>query len=246
MSKVLYGILNYRRSIDNTKEIYESLPADDHKDILIIRKDSMNFHDKAKFKDITMKADNSVAKSKNMILKHAQKNGYDYCFIIEDDVIIKDDRAFHKYTVLMDELDYPVLFYGYDNRNRVLGNIKPNPCFAIRVSDDREIYCSRNACSSVMAFKISDDMRMFDESMEVLETEILLWDLKEDGKIQSYGFFPDIPMSWECFDRTEEIKTRIMTPEQGGSDLQKRGIQFKLDVEADKFLQFLQSKYEEA
>lgn len=246
MSKVLYGILNYRRSIDETKAIYESVPAEDHKDIMIVRQGTMNFNDKKTFSDITKKADKSVAVSKNMILKHAKDNGYDYCFIIEDDVVIKDEKAFNMYINLMEEIDYPVLFYGFDNRNRVLGNVKPNPCFAIRVSDDREIYCSRNACSSVLLFKVSDDMIMFDESLKALETEMLLWDLKQDGKIHSYGFFPDIPFSWNYFENTGEKKIRVLTAELGAEDLKKRQTQITLDIEADKFLQFLQSKYEES
>jgi hypothetical protein len=241
--KVLYGILNYRRSFDTTKAIHDQIPAEKPEDILILRKASMNFHDKNAFKDIVKKPDNNIAKSKNMILKHAQDNGYDYCFIIEDDMVIKDETCFEKYLTLIDELGYSILFYGFDKRNRVINNIKPNPCLAVRVSDDQEVFASRNPCSSFLLLKVTPDMQMFDERMEALELEFYLWDQAQSGGIQSFGFFPDIPTSWNYFDTTNEDRQRVITQELGAKDLKLRNIDFKLDTNADAFLQFLQERY---
>lgn len=243
MRKVLYAILNYRRSFENTKKLYDSLPADNVEDIIILRKDMLNFHEKKQFKDIVIKPVASIAKSKNMILNYAKEHGYEYCFIIEDDMIIKKETAFDLYLNLMDELEYKVLFYPYDKRNRVISNIKPNPCLAVRVQDDIEIYVSRTPCSSLILFKVSDDMQMFDEKLKVLEMEHYLWDSKESGGIKSYGFFPDIPMSWTYFDNTNEDKRRVVTRELGAMDMKYKNISFSLDLNADVFLAFLQKTY---
>jgi hypothetical protein len=242
--KILYGILNYRRSFDNTKELFDAVPAEKSEDVLILRKDSLNFHDKKTYKEFVKKPDKSVAKSKNMILKHAKENGYDFCFILEDDLIIKDETAFDNYITLMNELNYNVMFYGFDNRNRVLNNIKPNPCLAIRVTDEREVFASRNPCSTMMCFRISDDMIMFDESMQALELEFYLWDQLQAGGIRSFGFFPDIANSWQYFDNTGEKKIRVLDSKVGGEDMQRRkDTKFDLDMNADAFLAFLQKSY---
>ena len=243
MRKVLYAILNYRRSFENTKELYDSIPADNSEDIIIMRKASLNFHEKKQFKDVIIKPDKNIAKSKNIILNYAKKHGYEYCFIIADDMIIKDESAFNLYLNLMDKLEYKVLFYAYDKRNRVINNIKPNPCLAVRVEDDIEIFVSRIPCSSVMLFKIDDDMQMFDEKLNILETEHYLWDCKESGAIKSYGFFPDIARSWTYFENTGEEKIRVVTKELGAADVQYKNIQFNLDMDADRFLAILQKAY---
>lgn len=243
MRKVLYAILNYRMSFDNTKEIYDSLPSDSPTDIIILRKSKLNFHDDKQFKDCIIKPVQNVAKSKNLILEYAKKNEYEYCFIIEDDVIIKKDTAFEKYLNLMDELDYKVLFYGFDKCNRVLNNVKPNPCMVVRVNDDTEVYVVRNPCSSVTLFKVDENMQMFDGNLKNMEFEYYLWDVKETGGLRSFGFFPDIPLSWTYFDSTNEEKTRKMSKEIAAVDMKKRAVNLQLDMGADDFLAFLQKSY---
>ncbi len=243
MRKVLYAILNYRRSFDNTKVLYDSIPAENSEDIIIMRKGSLNFNEKKEFKDVIIKPDKSIAKSKNKILEYAIEHGYEYCFIIEDDLIIKEERAFNEYLNLMDALKYPVLFYPFDKRNRVINNIRPNPCLAVRVEDDIEVYVARIPCTSLILFKIDKDMKMFDTNFKILELEHYLLDLKESGDMKSYGFFPDIAMSWRCFDNTGEDKERVVTKEMGEADMRYKEVKFNLDMDADAFLKFLQSCY---
>lgn len=243
MRKVLYAILNYRMSFENTKVLYDSIPADNSEDIIIMRKGSLNFHEKKEFKDVILKPDKNIAKSKNKILEYAIEHGYEYCFIMEDDLIIKDEKAFNQYLNLMDALNYPVLFYPFDKRNRVINNIKPNPCLAVRVEDDIEVYVARIPCTSLILFKIDKDMKMLDTKLEILELEHYLWDLTESDDIKSYGFFPDIAFSWRCFDNTGEDKLRVINKELGEADMKYKPVNFNLDMNADSFLKFLQSCY---
>jgi len=243
MRKVLYAILNYRKSFENTKVLYDSIPAENVEDIIIMRKASLNFNEKKQFKDVILKPDKSIAVSKNKILEYAIEHGYEYCFIIEDDLIIKKENAFNEYLNLMDAINYPVLFYPFDKRNRVINNIRPNPCLAVRVEDDVEVYVARIPCTSLMLFKVNKDMKMFDTKLQVLELEHYLWELKESGDIKSYGFFPDISMSWRSFDNTGEDKLRVVTKEIGEADMKYKEVKFNLDMNADAFLKFLQSCY---
>ena len=143
----------------------------------------------------------------------------------------------------MDAINYPVLFYPFDKRNRVINNIRPNPCLAVRVEDDVEVYVARTPCTSLILFKVNKDMKMFDTKLQVFEFEHYLCDLKESGDIKSYGFFPDIAMSWRSFDNTGEKKLRVNTKEMGEADMRYKEVHFNLDINADAILKFLQNCY---
>ena len=81
--KVLYSLLNWKRF---DKQMVKSLSKIQKEDILICTDDKTRWNQKLyKFID----AEESIAASKNKILKYALENGYTHCFIIEDDVAIE-------------------------------------------------------------------------------------------------------------------------------------------------------------
>ena len=187
----------------------------------------------------------NIGASKNVILKHAMENDYDYCFIIEDDMIIKDDTVFDKYMKLIQTLDYNVLFYGFDNKNRVLANIKPNPCINVIIDDNTGLCVNRSSCSSFMLFKVEKDMLLFNDNMIIFETDELLWRMKQNDKLQSYGFYPDIKESWLNFDKTGEKRARSIDQKDAENDMVIMKEKYPVDMDADGYINFIRDKFKE-
>ena len=148
--KILYGVLNWQRDILTAKRSITKIPKDKNSEVLIVTDDKSKW---AKTKFIKMDAVPSVAASKNIILKHAIDNKFDYCVIMEDDVIVKNNSIVQKYISMMKQFEINVAMNGYIKANTVLDN-KPNPSVMARISQSGdELYINRYPCSAFMIFK---------------------------------------------------------------------------------------------
>jgi hypothetical protein len=221
MSKVLYGILNWKRRIGSIRKIKKKLPGD-----IVVCTDDPSFWKRTE----TIEAVPSVAASKNLILKQAITGNYDYCFIIEDDLIPRNSNVFFKYMMLMNYSATDVIMYGFGSgmSNRVLDG-KPNPI--LRIDDNRgnKIILNRKTCSACMGFRVNRDMIMFDERLDVMETDLLMHDHVKAGKYPTgYGFWFDLDESWTQFRQLKEGQNpfpslRKRTQEAINKDVSVRG-----------------------
>jgi hypothetical protein len=97
MSKIFVSILTYNRP-DYYKQVISSIPR--HKiDFLHTVNDGERFY--VNSNDVDSVCYNQeqlgIAKSKNKALQFALDNGYEHIFLIEDDVLIKDENVFDVY-----------------------------------------------------------------------------------------------------------------------------------------------------
>jgi hypothetical protein len=179
--KVLYSLLNWKRY---DKEMAKSLDKIQKEDVLICTDDKTRWNQKLyKFID----AEESIPASKNKILKYALDNGYTHCFIIEDDVFIKDKIVFN------------IMMYGFqDPRNKVL-NGRINPCMLISVKNQTPYCINRFPCSAMILYRVFEDMTFFDERLQALEHDFLIQDMVDQDNYQFQGFIFDVYNSWNKF-----------------------------------------------
>lgn len=189
--KVLYSLLNWKRY---DKDMLKSLSKIQNEDILICTDDKSRWNEKI-YKCID--ADDSIAVSKNNILRYALANGYTHCFIMEDDIFIKDKIIFIEYIQTMERFNLNIMMYGFhNNMNKVL-NGKINPCMLISVKNQTPYCINRFPCSGLILFRVFEDMTYFDERLIVMEHDFLLHDMFVQQTYQFNGFIFDVYDSWK-------------------------------------------------
>jgi len=242
--KIYFGILNYDRPIENVQRIVEQLPGEMGKNIFVATNNKKLLEDEGPLNGY-VKLDSTVASAKNKFLRKARSHAYPYCFIIEDDVILKDPEIFTKYIDLMNRFKLNLTMYGYHGgSNRALGNSRPNPSVRMRIDEDEYLLANRYVCSAVMGFRITGKMKMFDDQLKAMETEYLLKDLTDADQYPNNGFYIDLDESWTYFSKTDDDRVRVRTGEMANADVEKRQERIVLDSNLDEFLGYVLSKLE--
>tara|TARA_R110002020_G_scaffold90534_28_gene220524 strand:+ start:2219 stop:2953 length:735 start_codon:yes stop_codon:yes gene_type:complete len=202
--KIFYGFLNYRQEFENTKAILEDVNPENHL-VLMKSVSSANFNDKKKYN--LEKADESIPKCYNRLLKAAKEAGCDYCFLMADDIKVTDTSVFSKYTEFAGKWGQEVVMFPYNRNLNVALNKFPNPIAKIKVEADEVIDVARFADSDFMCIKISDDQVYFDERLEALYLDYFINDNVNMGKIHSFGFFLDLEHSHKYISRDPSVGT---------------------------------------
>jgi hypothetical protein len=236
--KIFYGFINFRRSFDNTRKTLESLNITNKEDHLILSKTTGlgDFNDKEKYNFKV--GDKSLPICFNTILKAAKDAGSDYCFLIADDVEVKDTSVFQKYIDLSQKFEQDVVFYPYNRNLNVALDKFPNPIARIKIGAEEFIDIQRFPDSDFMCVKISADEPMpplFDERLEALYLDYFINDCVKMGKVKSFGFFLDIHNSHEYLGRTQDKTIKeVFTDVQVQKDTQAReGEQLALSNDLD-------------
>jgi len=236
MSKILFGILNWNRPSNNVKKLLNKVGT--HDKLVVTDKPG-------EFKVQTIVAKPNIAASKNLILNHAIQLRYDYCFIIEDDVKVVDNTSFEKYINLMEFFNLNFVMYGFDGTNTVLKS-KPNPALTLTSPTTNNTFLvNRFPCSSVMGFKVSADMVLFDERLQMLETEYYALDSFKRKLIPFNGFYFDLNNSWNYFSRTDDVKLRQKTNDLVRIDVDTRKEKIDVSNNIDEVMTYVIKKMEE-
>jgi hypothetical protein len=240
MKDVLFGVLNWDRDPVEVRKRMKVLPGPERDKVVCT-----NQVDKWKeigFNGRLIEADESVAKSKNLILKSLD-NSQKFCFIIEDDVIITNANVITKYRKLMNDFDLNFMCYGYHNHmNRVL-DMKPNPCIIMNDGTGREHYFHRSACAAFQVFRNIEYITYYDERLTCLESEFMISDFVKNKDIPFNGFLQDIPESWKYFDRPEGMeRVRQKNQQKINEDINIRKTKIQLDNSADAVMKFIMEK----
>ena len=240
--KVSYFILNWDRDVkDVKKNIATKIPGE--KPIVFTNQVSA-WNGVKCIKDV-FEADESVAKTKNKMLKYAKEElKSDFCFIIEDDIDVKDKSGFEQYISLMKKYKLPVAMFGYSAAPNTVLNNRPNPITIINDGRGRSLYINRYPCGSMTCFKISEDLKFFDERLQMFETEFLMEDIfqkNESNDLKNlFGFYFDITESWKFFKRRETVnngqRTRIPTVRNKNKTLVEQDFEVRKRPERSMFL----------
>jgi hypothetical protein len=242
MKDVLFGILNWDRDPEKVRKSLRSLPGPERN--LLVCTNQVKEWEEIGFTGKLIEADTSVAKSKNKIIDELSP-AQEFCFVIEDDLIVKNSSIFAKYRKMMNDFSLDFTCYGYHNHtNRVLDQ-KPNPCVVVNDGVGAEHFFHRHPCSALMIFRNLRDPEQqpkFDERLQALETEFLITDLVTNKRIPFNGFLLDVPQSWKNFDRLNVENIRVKQQKQIQSDIEIRQSKIQLDNSADKVMSYIWEK----
>lgn len=242
MKDVLFGVLNWDRDPVKVRKALRSIPGPERN--LLVCTNQVSEWEEIGFKGTLIEADSSIAKSKNLILDNLQPT-QEFCFIIEDDVIIKNSSIISKYRKTMNDFELDFMCYGYHGHtNRVL-DMKPNPCIIINDGTGTEHFFHRHPCSALMVFRNFNDPETqpkFDERLQALETDFLVADLVGNKIIPFNGFLLDVPESWKYISRLNIENIRTKTSQQINADIEVRKTKIQLHNSADAVTEYIMEK----
>ena len=140
----------------------------------------------------------TIAALKNQAIDDAK--GYQYLFIIENDLKIKNLDIFRHYINLMNDYQLGVVFYGYYGcTNRVLHDL-PNPAVKVRKSEFHAQQLVRVPSDTFIGIDLSKNTQKFNSEFQVWEFNEFLKRCYEYKVLPFQGFYFDVNNSWEYFD----------------------------------------------
>jgi GT2 family glycosyltransferase len=157
----------------------------------------------------------TVANAKNKLINQMIKDGYEYLFLIEDDIMVKNNEVFQKYieTAMVSGIWGQLAFGGSGPANRDVSG-KARPIMTLDYENDVAVDVYRNCVGSFAFFhkNIFIKMGMFPEEY-INAMEHVDFYCKQDAYFLGLplGFCPDIHNSDEYLeDLDEELKESVI------------------------------------
>lgn len=233
--KTLISIIDLGNPTDIKKTINKV--SNQCNEILVMTNSREEYNDKVKILPFEQA---NWAVNKNSILKYAKNSQFDYCFIIESNIEVIEPNIIKLYINLIEQFKLGLVMYGYgpNSPNMILGN-RAHPSVIVKIDKDgRELYINRQPCSSLMLFKIADDMSMFDERLQILETDFICVDMEANKKLIN-GFHIDLANSNSYFKNVDTPIKRVKNDAMANADIQLRGGSIKLENNVDVMLDYI-------
>jgi len=243
--KYCIGILNWNRDLIN---VLNSLKNINNTDIIICTNNvSKYITSNNNLLYNVIEASKKITTSKNNIIKKARELGYNYLFILEDDVIVKDTNVFNLYIEKMREYNLGYIYYGFHHDNNRLLGVKPNPSVEIRIDDFKKEIFTRFACSAVVGINLDTNNNLFDEDLWVIDLDEYIYRCHKNNNLSPFsaGFNIDINNSWNYFEYDSSVKGSERFKSQELADMDKKSLnekykgEFNLEVNVDKLLKKL-------
>ena len=154
-----------------------------------------------KYKIENIKSDISSSK-RNKLINNVKKDNYNYLFLVDETVKVKDDKVYNDYISLMKRYNLSISFYGFGaNMNRIFNN-KPNPISEIIINERvPKVVLNRYACDSFICIDLTKNKTIFDENLKCLGFEHFLHESSKNKGIPFHGFFFDIENSYNRFEQ---------------------------------------------
>lgn len=161
-----------------------------------------------------------VATSKNKALKHLMNLGCEHIFLIEDDMVIKNDSIFEAYINASKVSGIQHLMFGYHgpaNKNGISGGV-PCPRLVVKYSDELSIALNRHCVGAFCYYsrKSLEDVGLIDEKFKNAFDHVShSYELALAGYSTPYWWWADLANSCDYIEEqacSEESST-IKTPE---------------------------------
>jgi hypothetical protein len=231
---VMYGILNHKRQ---NREFRGAIQRLHGKNVVVCSsmKDYWNG-----FRCI--EPAETIQASKNLLLREAKKEGADFLFLIEDNIVPTNFRVFEDYIALMKKYNLNYVAYAYSNgMNKALGCI-PNPILVVKDLDGSHLSVARFPGDSVIGIRVSQNFPEFDEKLKHLEAEKFVFDIWKAKLHPFRGFHFDLFESWKNFKMLEKDELSRKKPsDEISADIQlvKEENMFTLDSDSVAVLDFI-------
>ena len=140
-----------------------------------------------------------VGKSKNILFRILMNKGFEHIFIIEDDMIIKDQDVFNKYVEASEVSGIKHMMFGYHGpANKRLG--KPHPRFKVPYNKEVELAFNLHCVGSFCYYhhSVLSDVGIFDEQYNnAWEHVDHSYQIVKAGYLPGYWFWPDLANSYD-------------------------------------------------
>ena len=134
-NKIGVGIVTCNRE-DFFFKSYRSMPLDVIDELVVVNDGEPYTNTPRKGHYIQHKTNKCVGVSKNDAIRYLTEKECDHIFIIEDDIVVKDDSVFEKYIKTAEASGLWHLMYGYHGpANKVDG--KPTPRVVVDYGDEK-------------------------------------------------------------------------------------------------------------
>jgi hypothetical protein len=158
-----------------------------------------------------------VAKSKNIAMKHFLETGCDHIFIIEDDMLIKDESIFDAYINASKISGIQHLMFGYHGPSNKNGVSKGKPCPRLIVNYNDFSLAFNQHCVGAFCYysrKSLEDVGLIDENFKNAFDHVShSYDLALKGYSTPYWWWADLANSLDyieeqaCSNENSSIKT---------------------------------------
>jgi GT2 family glycosyltransferase len=171
------------------------------------------------------KKNKCVGISKNEAIRHLLEDGCEHIFIIEDDIIIKDDNVFEKYINTAEASGLWHLMYGYHGpANKING--KPAPRVVVDYGDEK-VALNRHCVGAFCYYYkgVINNVGLMDEKFHnAWEHVEHSYRIVNAGLLPAYWWWPDVGNSCDYLDelacseesstiRWEDPKTKTPKPD---------------------------------
>lgn len=151
--KVGIGVITFNRE----KQIDKVLSAigESVADVFVLVNDTLNGYNvkyPEKYHIIQHEENKGVCISKNDALKYLMDNGCDHLFLIEDDMLIKDNSVFQKYIDTSKRTGIKHFNYAFHGPANML-NGKPNPKFGVEYDENIKISINKHCVGAIEYFR---------------------------------------------------------------------------------------------
>jgi GT2 family glycosyltransferase len=222
VSKIGVGVITCNR-VDFLKKCIDSIPL--HKiDEHVIINDGDRFpveftDDNRKILIIEHITNAGVGKSKNDALEYLLSKDCDHIFLIEDDIIIKDENVFDEYIKASKVTGIGHFMFGYHGPANKAGisKGKPKPRKTIEYPDDIRINLNQHCVGAFCYYskEALEDVGLMDEAYtNAFEHVDHSYMLSKAGYCTPYWWWPDIANSTDyldelaCSEESSSIKPR--------------------------------------
>jgi len=160
-----------------------------------------------------------VAKSKNLALKHLLNKDCDHIFLIEDDMLIKNDQIFEAYIKASKATGIQHMMFGYHgpaNKNGISKG-EPHPRLVVKYSEDVSIALNQHCVGAFCYYtrKSLEDVGLIDENFKNAFDHVShSYELALKGYSTPYWWWADLANSCDyieeqaCSEESSTIKTK--------------------------------------
>ncbi|WP_225085067.1 glycosyltransferase family 2 protein [Pectobacterium colocasium] len=227
--KVGVGIVTYNRP-EGLSKLYNSLPLDFIDELVIVNDgEKHNQFDSISCNVIHNHVNLGVGKSKNIALKYLQSKKVEHFFLIEDDVFIKDKNVFETYISVSKKTGIQHLNFSQHGNNNKDTNGKPIVNLKVAYEGlELPLYGFCVGAFSYYTKRCLDKIGLMDEgyynAMEHVDHTVSAF---KAGLHPQFGYFPDIPNSWEYIGDEEWSESQsTICRKDGYNDLRSAAVEF--------------------
>jgi glycosyltransferase involved in cell wall biosynthesis len=209
MGKIGLGIITCNREEFYTK-CYSSIPQNKIDSLITVNDGKQYDKPPPAGAYIHHEQNKGVGVSKNVAMQWLLEAGCDHIFLIEDDILIKNDQVFEKYIELANESGVYHLMFGYHgpaNKGKEVGTMisggPPRPRMVVEYSDKCKMSLNQHCVGAFCYYHkdVLNSVGLMDETYKnAWEHVDHSYSIVKQEWIPAYWWWPDVANSYDYLD----------------------------------------------